>query len=114
MADERKAPDAAMKLAEYMLQMRIEIRAVAYEMSGAVKDRRWDEAYRLMREYEDAETQDMINGMRVKPPRNKKQRRRDKKRKQIRIATDDVVVEKKHNGQHSENHPWRAKPTRKT
>ena len=110
MADNRDAPEAAMKFAEQMLKMRIEIRTLAYGSSGRVKDRHWAKVYLLMREYEDAEVRDMLNGTRVKPTRNKVQ----KKRKRIRIATDNVVVEKKRAGQHSEKHPWRAKATRET
>lgn len=114
MADQREAPDAAMKLAEHLLRIRIDVRTLAYESSGGIKDQSWSEAYQLMRAYEDADIRDMLNGTRAKPARNKTQRRRDKKRKQIQIATATVVIEKKRAGQHSGKHPWRAKATRKT
>jgi hypothetical protein len=114
MADERDAPEAAMKLAEHMLKMRIEIRSLAFHSSGHVEDSAWAEAYQLMRAYEDAEVRDMMNGMRVKPTRNKVQRKRAKRRKRIRQATDQVVVEKKRTGQHTGKHPWRDRASPKT
>ena len=113
MAD-RDAPEAAMKFAEHMLKMRIDIRALAYSSSGHVEDSSWDEAYRLMREYEDAEVRDMVRGSRTTPTLNKVQRKRAKKRKRIRIATDNVVVEKKRAGQHTGKHPWRDPASPKT
>ena len=109
MADERNAPEAAMKFAEQMLKMRIEIRTLAYGSSDGLKDRHWAEVYRLLREYEDAEVRDMLNGTRAKSTLSNVQKKRAKKRKRIRIATDNVVVEKKRAGQHSEKHPWRGR-----
>lgn len=114
MADQRESPEAAMRLAMHLLKMRIEIRTLAFISSGQVKNRSWIEAYELLREYEDAEVRDMLNGTRVKPTRNKVQKKRAQKRKRIRIATDNVVVEKKRAGQHSEKHPWRDRTSPKT
>lgn len=101
----RYAPEAAVRLAEYMLRMRIEVRKLAFESSGSTKDRHFAEVYRLMREYEDAEVRDMLNGTRDKDEGRNKRKRRKRIRKE---ATDRVVVEKKRARKPDEKHPWRA------
>jgi hypothetical protein len=112
MAKERNAPDAAIRLAECVLRMRVEIRKLAFDSSGRVDSALWAEMYDLMREFEDAEVNDMIAGVRRKEERNDEQKRRDERRKRIRQATDLVVVEKKRPGQHKGKHPWRTKASR--
>lgn len=108
MADDH-AHAAATKLAQHLLRMRIDIRTLAFERAGLVKDRHWAEVYQLLREYEDAQVRDMLSGDRTKAPRDRTQRKRDKQRKRIREATDQVVVEKKRAGEHSGKHPRRTK-----
>jgi hypothetical protein len=113
MPEDREAVEAAIRLAEKLLRMRIDISSRAFDNSGYVSNPAWAEVYRLLREYEDAEVRDMLNGKRLQQKRSKKKRRRDRKRKRIRDATDRVVVEKKRAGQHSEKHPWRATARKK-
>ena len=97
------ADEAAHQLAKLILDMRIEVRKMAFsDPNGHIDDTRWHKVYEALRLYEDAQVRDMLE----EPGRRRRRKRRIRhdKKKSDAIPTETRRKPKL-------DHPWRH-PTR--
>jgi len=92
------ADEAARQLAEQMLRMRIEVRKMAFTNHGRVQDVSWMRIYEAIRQYEDAQVQDMLRVPGRSRRKKKRVRRDEEKAKAVRVEARRKP---------KPNHPWR-------